>query len=73
MTLLIIFCLLILYNFIKGTFQFESVTKTSFIIIPLLRISHDHYFNLYGATGMAFAGYNCSNFNWHHAWLVSNL
>ncbi len=35
MTLLIIFCLLILYNFIKGTFQFESVTKTSFIIIPL--------------------------------------
>ena len=35
MTLLIIFCLLILYNFIKGTFQFESVTKTSFIIIPI--------------------------------------
>ncbi|MGK4161978.1 hypothetical protein AB0X45_08420 [Limosilactobacillus reuteri] len=35
MTLLIIFCLLILYNFIKGTFQLETVTKTSFIIIPL--------------------------------------
>ena len=35
MTLLIIFCLLILYNFIKGTFQFETVTKTSFIIIPI--------------------------------------
>ena len=35
MTLLIIFCLLILYNFIKGTFQLETVTKTSFIIILL--------------------------------------
>ena len=35
MTLLIIFCLLILYNFIKGTFQLETVTKTSFIIIPI--------------------------------------
>ena len=35
MTLLILFCLLILYNFIKGTFQLETVTKTNFIIIQL--------------------------------------
>lgn len=35
MTILLIFCLLILYNFIKGTFQFEPVTKTSFIVIPI--------------------------------------
>ena len=38
MTLLFIFCLLIMFNFIKGTFQLEPVTKTSFIVIPIYAI-----------------------------------
>ncbi|MBC8743202.1 hydrophobic protein [Lactobacillus sp. Marseille-P7033] len=38
MTLLLIFCLLVMYSFIKGTFQLEPVTKTSFIIIPIYAV-----------------------------------
>lgn len=35
MLLLIIFSLLVLYNFIRDTFRFEPVTRTSFIILPI--------------------------------------
>lgn len=35
MLLLIIFSFLVLYNFIRDTFRFEPVTRTSFIILPI--------------------------------------
>lgn len=35
MLILVIFSLLVLYNFIQDTFRFEPVTRTSFIILPI--------------------------------------